>query len=57
MKQPQALRKKTLNDFWQQKVPGLAKRGKANSKEIQVLGRIFMADKLWIGDFNSCSSF
>ena len=57
MKQPKTVRKKTLNDFWQRKVPGLAKRGKANTKEIQVLGRIFMADKIWIEDFNACSTW
>ena len=52
-----AIRKRTLNDYWQEADPTIAKTGYASLRSIIVLGRILARGFQWIGDFKASSTW
>ena len=57
LKQLKPVRKTTINQYWQAKVPGLEKRDKATIKEISLLGKMLSKGKLWISDFTASAQW
>ena len=53
LNQSRVIRKKTLNDYWQQSDPKIVKIGYATIRSICVLGRIVAEGKDWIKDFTA----
>ena len=52
-----AIRKRTLNDYWQEADPTIVKTGYATLRSIIVLGRILARGFQWIGDFKASSTW
>ena len=52
-----AIRKRTLNDYWQAADPTIVKTGYATLRSIIVLGRILSREFHWIGDFKASSTW
>ena len=52
-----AIRKRTLNEYWQEADPTIAKTGYASLRSIIVLGRILARGFQWIGDFKASSTW
>ena len=52
-----AIRKRTLNDYWQEADPTIVKTGYATLPSIIVLGKILSRGFQWIGDFKASSTW